>query len=38
MKNKIRAFIKTILIIGIPSTLLISCTTSDVSLSANIFL
>ncbi len=36
MKNKIRAFIKTILIIGIPSTLLISCTTSDVSLSANI--
>ena len=35
MKNKIRASIKTILIIGIPSALLISCTTSDVSSSAN---
>ena len=35
MKNKIHALIKSILIIGIPSALLISCTTNDISLSGN---
>ena len=35
MKNKIHALIKSILIIGIPSALLSSCITNDVSSSAN---